>query len=461
MGRETRILILTDFLTLGLANFLFFLIKFKSGLFPTFYDHSYYELIFIIPVLYIFWAFLFFARNMYKSFYFRNVFEIFLNAFSAIFLGNLFIYLLTFDPSDILPMGRLAFLPYFVLLIVFVAGGRVLFKYFQIKFLRSGKGLRNTLVVGYNKLSKKVIREFENGRLLGMNIIGIIDDDSNLPEYLGQKVIGKYSDFKSIVENNNIREVILARKIDEYRGMSDLIFSINTRNVSFKTVPSMNDLIKGHVKTNEILGFPLTELFPEILTPFQSLIKRVFDVVMALIIFIITIPVMLLTALAIRLETPGGALYSQKRVGKNFQEFTVYKFRSMVKDAEAKTGAVWAVKNDARITRVGNFIRKTRIDELPQLINVLKGDMSFVGPRPERKVFVDDFMKKIPFYYKRLQVKPGLTGWAQVKHKYDETFDDVIDKLRYDLFYIDNMSLKLDFIIMLNTIRVVVLGKGQ
>jgi len=132
-----------------------------------------------------------------------------------------------------------------------------------------------------------------------------------------------------------------------------------------------------------------------------------------------------------------------------------------VNNAEGKTGAVWAKKNDSRITRVGNFIRKTRIDELPQLINVIKGDMSFVGPRPERMVFVEQFVKTIPYYYKRLHVKPGLTGWAQVKHKYDESFDDVKEKLKFDLFYIENMSLKLDLAIILNTVTVVLFRKGQ
>ena len=461
MLKEIKLILLTDFITINLSTFFLFFIKFKSGYFDTFYEHSYFELLVIMPVMYIFWAFLFFAKNMYRSFYFRNIFDIFLTALSTIILGNVIIYLLTFDPTDIMPKGRMAFLPYFTSMILLVGGGRVVFKIFQVRFLKKGVGLRNTLIVGYNKIGRKIVREFQGGKLLGLNIIGIIDNDQDHPSYRNINVIGGYDQFADIVKDNGIREVILADDIDVYSGVSDLIFSCNTKKISFKTVPSMEDIIKGHVKANEILGFPLTELFPEILTPFQSLVKRIFDIIAATILFILTIPIMIVTAIVIRLESPGGAFYSQKRMGKNFDEFTLYKFRSMVQNAEAGTGAVWATKNDARITKVGNFIRKTRIDELPQLINVIKGEMSFVGPRPERKVFVEDFMKNIPFYYKRLQVKPGLTGWAQVKHKYDETYDDVKDKLRFDLFYIENMSLKLDFIIILNTVRVVLLGKGQ
>jgi exopolysaccharide biosynthesis polyprenyl glycosylphosphotransferase len=360
-----------------------------------------------------------------------------------------------------MPKGRVAFLPYFFSMLLLVGGGRVIFKIVQVNFLKKGVGLRNTLIIGYNKIGRKIIREFQGGKLLGLNIVGIIDNDQDHPTYRNTKVIGGYDQFSKIVIDHQIREVILADDVDEYNGLSDLIFSCNTKKIAFKTVPSMQDIMKGHVKANEILGFPLTELFPNILTPFQSVIKRVFDIFASLILFILSLPIMFTAAIVIKLESPGGAFYSQKRVGKNFDEFTLYKFRSMVKNAEAGTGAVWATKNDARITKVGNFIRKTRIDELPQLINVFKGEMSFVGPRPERKVFVEDFMKNIPFYYKRLQVKPGLTGWAQVKHKYDESYDDVKDKLRFDLFYIENMSLKLDFIIILNTVRVVLLGKGQ
>ncbi len=188
-------------------------------------------------------------------------------------------------------------------------------------------------------------------------------------------------------------------------------------------------------------------------------LKRAFDVLLSLVLLVPAAPVMLLTAIAIRLESPGPVIYMQDRVGLFEKEFTVYKFRSMRMNAE-KDGAVWARKNDDRITRVGRFIRKVRIDELPQIWNILKGDMSFIGPRPERMTFVKELKEVIPFYSMRHTVKPGLTGWAQVCYPYGASVEDAKRKLEYDLYYIKNMSILLDFTIMLKTVGVVLFPKG-
>jgi exopolysaccharide biosynthesis polyprenyl glycosylphosphotransferase len=169
---------------------------------------------------------------------------------------------------------------------------------------------------------------------------------------------------------------------------------------------------------------------------------------------------MALTAIAIRLDSPGPMLYSQERVGENGAVFKIYKFRSMRTDAETAGKPIWARDNDDRITRVGRFIRKTRLDELPQLWNVMRGDMSFVGPRPERPFFVDQLAKEIPFYLQRHAVKPGLTGWAQVKYQYGSTVEDAMEKLRYDLYYIKHLSIVFDLTIVLDTVKVILFGKG-
>jgi lipopolysaccharide/colanic/teichoic acid biosynthesis glycosyltransferase len=169
---------------------------------------------------------------------------------------------------------------------------------------------------------------------------------------------------------------------------------------------------------------------------------------------------MLVTAIAVKLDSTGPAMFVQSRVGFEGKEFNVYKFRSMRTDAEATTGAVWAVDNDPRITRCGRFIRKSRLDELPQLFNILAGDMSLVGPRPERRVFVDSLKQQIPYYEQRHIVKPGLTGWAQINYPYGNTVEDALQKLQYDLFYIKNQSLLFDLSILFNTVKTVVMGKG-
>lgn len=188
--------------------------------------------------------------------------------------------------------------------------------------------------------------------------------------------------------------------------------------------------------------------------------KRVFDIVAALGLILFFAPLLLATAIAIKLDSKGPVLYRQRRVGFRGEAFEIYKFRSMRTDAE-KDGARWASKDDNRITRVGRFIRRTRIDEIPQAINILKGEMSFVGPRPERPEFVAVLEKAIPRYHERHLVKPGITGWAQVKHEYTATVDGARDKLTYDLFYIRHFSLLLDFLIVLMTVRVAVLGIGS
>ena len=193
---------------------------------------------------------------------------------------------------------------------------------------------------------------------------------------------------------------------------------------------------------------------------FQNKVKRVFDIGMSIVIGTLTFPVMIIASVIVKLESPGSIIYSQERVGENEKEFMVYKFRSMRQDAE-KDGAKWAQKNDPRVTKFGNFMRKTRIDELPQLLNVIRGDMSFIGPRPERMVFIKELEKQIPYYGLRHMVKPGLTGWAQVMYPYGATVEDAKNKLEYDLYYIKCYSLYLDIVILFKTLKTVVFGKGR
>jgi len=192
----------------------------------------------------------------------------------------------------------------------------------------------------------------------------------------------------------------------------------------------------------------------------RSAVKRVFDLLSSLVLLVATAPIMAITALLIKLESPGSIFYTQERVGLNGGTFKVIKFRSMRNDAEKDGRPQWATKNDARVTRVGNIIRKVRIDELPQLINVLRGEMSMVGPRPERPFFVDELVAKIPYYAVRHSVKPGVTGWAQVRYEYGSTIEDSLEKLQYDLYYVKNHTLFLDLLIMLETVAVVLTGRG-
>jgi exopolysaccharide biosynthesis polyprenyl glycosylphosphotransferase len=189
-------------------------------------------------------------------------------------------------------------------------------------------------------------------------------------------------------------------------------------------------------------------------------VKRMLDLSFSIMLAIISAPFVALTAIAIKLDSPGPMLYVQERVGENGRVFKIYKFRSMRTDAEQAGTPIWARDQDDRITRVGRFIRKTRLDELPQLWNIMRGDMSFVGPRPERPFFVEQLAKEIPFYLQRHAVKPGLSGWAQVKYQYGSTVEDAMEKLRYDLYYIKHLSIVFDLTIVLDTVKVILFGKG-
>jgi sugar transferase (PEP-CTERM system associated) len=195
-------------------------------------------------------------------------------------------------------------------------------------------------------------------------------------------------------------------------------------------------------------------------TRLQSAVKRLVDIALAVTGLVLGAPFFVLTALLVKATSPGPVLYRQQRVGQHGREFTIYKFRSMRADAEAASGAVWAQQNDARVTPVGKFLRKSRLDELPQLWNILRGDMSFVGPRPERPEFVRQLTEQIPYYGQRHVVRPGLTGWAQVKYPYGSTVEDALEKLQYELFYIKHMSVGFDVFIVLKTVKTVLLRKG-
>jgi exopolysaccharide biosynthesis polyprenyl glycosylphosphotransferase len=297
---------------------------------------------------------------------------------------------------------------------------------------------------------------------LGYRVVGFAGldrrwTDSGVP---GAPVLGTVDDLHEVIPRENVREVLIALDSSDHGRLLDVIGQCNGHKVSLKIVPDLYDIISGQARTNAIYGFPLIEISPEILSPWEAAAKRAIDIGVSGLTLVLGIPLWLLIGLAVRLESPGPALYRQRRVGRDGTTFDIFKFRSMRRDAES-AGAQWAQKKDPRVTRVGRFLRNTHLDEIPQVINVLKGEMSLVGPRPERPEFVEQLAKEIPLYMRRLKVRPGVTGWAQVKHKYDESIEDVRRKVEYDLYYIENMSMRMDMKIILSTVYHTVLGKGH
>jgi exopolysaccharide biosynthesis polyprenyl glycosylphosphotransferase len=318
--------------------------------------------------------------------------------------------------------------------------------------IKSSKN-NNTLIIGLNRDAIELYERVKSYPALGYKVIGFISikefkkDPSVKIPYLGN--------FNTILKNiqqHNIKTVLIAIAPDQHSYLDQIISICAKYNVTYQIVSDVYDTVYGNV---------IKDIYHEIYQYRELGLRRVMDFSGSIFLLIALFPLFLLVALAIKIESPGSIFYSQQRSGKNGNPFRIYKFRSMVQDAEQKSGPVWAQKNDSRITSVGNFLRKSRIDELPQLLNIFKGDMSFIGPRPERPFFVESFKQQIPFYFNRLIYKPGVTGWAQVKWGYDETIDDVKEKLKFDLYYINNRTIWLDVKIVLLTFSTVLLGKGQ
>lgn len=403
---------------------------------------------------------------MYRTWFAQSRFDEISTLFKTSFVGIfILLFLILYDDyktGAATPLRFYIFI-YWLIFFVIVGSGRILIRSIQRNLLIKGFGRRNAIIVGYNSKAQEIFDMIEKHRGLGLDVVGFVSvmNQNVDKDYKGKKVLDTADNLEKVIDNYNVKDVIISVERHHEDLILELISKCDGRNVEIKIVPDLYDIISGQVKTSQIYGIPLIDIMPELMPEWEKKLKRLMDIVLSLILLIVTSPITILAAIAIKIESEGPVFYKQERMGMNGKIFKIIKFRTMIKDAEKQTGPVWSKKDDPRVTKVGRFLRKVRIDEIPQAINILKGDMSFVGPRPERPYFVEQLSKEIPLYKRRLKVRPGLTGWAQVKHKYDETIDDVKIKLRYDLFYIENMSLRLDFKIILRTIFVVLFGKGH
>ncbi len=274
------------------------------------------------------------------------------------------------------------------------------------------------------------------------------------------KILGHIDDIVAICKKYRIHSIVMA--LTERRGNLAInkLVSCKLMGVRIIDYPNLYETMTGKIPVESINPSWLVQSSGFLITPFIRVMKRFFDILLSFTVLVITLPLFPVFIFLIKYKSPGPIFYTQKRVGENGNEFTIFKFRSMSIDAETKTGAAWAKENDPRISVFGHFLRKTRIDELPQLINVLKGDMSFIGPRPERLEFVEKICEVTPYYMERHAVKPGITGWAQVRYPYGASLGDSVEKLRYDLYYINNLSVFLELLIVFETIKVVIFRKG-
>ncbi len=326
------------------------------------------------------------------------------------------------------------------------------------KILRQKLFVQGIVVIGTGKLAQDIATELEERHNAMYRIVAFVGEDSgnkyNIP------VVPSLEEMKSLLSVETIERIIVAP--DDRRGATPVrtLLNCKIRGTNIEQGVSFYERITGKILVERV--DPSWIIFSDgfVLSRLRYFLKRLMDILLAAPLLLCSLPVLILSAIIIKVESPGPIFYLQERVGLNGKEFRIIKFRSMCNDAE-KNGAVWAVENDTRITKFGRFIRKVRIDELPQLWNVLQGEMSLVGPRPERQVFVDDLVNDIPYYNMRHGVKPGVTGWAQVCYPYGATKKDALRKLEYDLFYIKNNSLALDLLVIFYTVKTVLFGKGR
>ncbi len=462
-SKEKIFLLLIDFLMINLAWLVYSYIRLETGWFALIIAPE-----FLLPmlVIYFYWLIIFTFVGMYRTWFASSRFDEISTLFKASFFGIFLLFFLIFVDDymhDVATATRILIFIYWGLFLFFVGSGRIIIRSVQRNLLIKGIGRRCGLVIGFNPRAKEVLDSILTAPALGIDIEAFVavKNENIGKDYKGIKVEGTTDQLVEIINKYNVKEIIIALEKEDHDILVDVITKTEGKGISLKIVPDLYEILSGQARTSQIYGMPLIDIMPELMPEWEKKLKRLMDIVVSLLILILSAPITILTSIAIKIDSEGPIFFKQERLGQNGKPFNVYKFRSMIKDAEKYTGPVWSTKDDPRVTRMGKFVRKVRIDEIPQMLNVLKGEMSLVGPRPERAFFVEKLSEEIPYYRRRLKVRPGVTGWAQIKHKYDETIDDVKIKLKYDLFYIENMSLRMDFKILLRTVFVVLFGKGH
>ena len=442
---------LIDAVVLALSYFLAWMIRFVGPMSATAVRTRSFQqymlmLIFIIPV----YLLLYQAFTLYTPMRMQGRRLVLANIVKANSLG-LLILMFTFYMIDEGDFSRSTYIMFYLINIVLQWGTRMLI-FSLLRDMRE-KGMNQTqmICVGYSRAAEEYIDRVLANPQWGYVIRGILDD--NVPAgtaYRGIKVLGRIANLNVILPENRLDEIAITLGLSEYYRLEEIVALCEKSGVHTKFIPDYNKIIPTKPYTEDILGLPVINIrYVPLNNTFNAMVKRAMDIVGSIAGIIVTSPIMLLMCLLIKLTSPGPLIYKQERVGLHNQNFRMYKFRSMEVQPESEEKKAWTVKNDPRVTGIGKFMRHTSIDELPQLFNILKGDMSLVGPRPERPFFVEKFREEIPRYMVKHQVRPGLTGWAQVKGYRGDT--SIRKRIECDLYYIENWSIGFDIKIIFLT----------
>lgn len=428
------------------------------------FDEKFFLALIIIP---LFWIFLYLLSGLYANVYRKSRIAEIKQLFITDAIGVLILFF-TLLLNDVILNYKTY---YFSISVLFCmqfglsALAHLLITTITNRKIHNRKIGFNTILIGSNKKAMQLYTDMQSQHSSsGNKFVGFVHVDSGngfSPELTSKlKHLGEFENIHDIIIKEKAEEVIIAIESPEHKYVESIINKLSDTKTVIKIIPDMYDILLGSVKFSSIIDAPLIVVSKDVLEPKQVILKRTFDIVSSLFFLIIFSPVYLIIALIIKLTSKGPVFYSQERIGLHGKPFTIYKFRSMYHEAE-KDGPALSSKDDARITKFGKFMRKGRLDELPQFINVLAGNMSVVGPRPERRFFIEQIIRKAPHYTHLHKLKPGITSWGQVKYGYAENVDQMIRRMEYDILYLENISFLLDMRIIIYTILIVLQGRGK
>ncbi len=452
----------TDGIAIFLSLFVSSWIKFDSGIFPGISSIDM-NIVLVAAIASIpFWWIVFALSGAYHFHWDRGWGEELKLVIKPVTTGLIFLFFAAFLISPEASIGRWIILIYYFLTVFLVFIMRVVTRLFERHQILKGRIQRTAIIMGIGDDALDLKNYLERNPALGYKIAGFVErpEQNESRAVDPDAILRPHFALPKIFEVHAIEEVLVTVASNFHNDILSLLLSAAGAGIKIKIVPDLFDIVTGHIHSTHVMGHPLMEILPQRLSYWQQAVKITMDYTISILVLLLFSPIWIIVGIVIKVDSKGNVFYTQSRVGKGGKVFNLFKFRSMIRDAEKHSGAVWADEKDERITCIGSFLRKSRIDEIPQLLNVIKGEMSIVGPRPERPEFMEALTERHPFYQKRLIIKPGITGWSQVKMEYDTDIDRVEHKLTYDFFYIENQSIFLDLEILARTIKVVLTGAG-